>query len=635
MNQVAALLYWVIVGLWLVVLVTIVVTSLRTPRLFGPTLLLLAVLAVDTTRNVIENVYFGLYFGSQYGLFPGTIAEVLGQPRLLILPKILNVIAAVIVIILLLRRWLSMATNERVKAADDLTQSETQFRMLVDAVTEYAIFTLSPKGYVASWNPGAQLIKGYTSMEAIGTHFSRFFLEEDRVAGVAEQALAIAARDGRVETVGQRIRKDGTTFWAHGSIAAIRDAAGTLVGFANVTKDITEAKLAEAKLNNLAYFDQLTGLPNRVSLLADLDEMLRPLEGVQTQPMSLALLDLDGFKAVNDTLGHAMGDRVLVEVARRLSGVAVGRVYRLGDDEFVLSASGRGETTFIESVEALLTALEPEFVVGNSSVFLGASAGVVEGLDDQPDASALLAQADLALQDAKRTGGHRASCFMPDMRAKAQARQQLDLELHRACSSGQFEIYFQPQVRLSDDAVVGAEALLRWHHPRRGLLSPGEFIEVLSQSLIAVEVGRWILQTACMATAAWRTVGWPDFQIGVNLFAAHFHGGRLVDDVEAALRCTGLPPDALELEITENIALSRDDEIMLRSLRSLRSRGVGLAFDDFGTGYASLSSLTRYPLTRIKIDRAFVQTLGPDSPSQQTAIARSVIAVGHNLVDRI
>jgi EAL domain-containing protein (putative c-di-GMP-specific phosphodiesterase class I) len=216
---------------------------------------------------------------------------------------------------------------------------------------------------------------------------------------------------------------------------------------------------------------------------------------------------------------------------------------------------------------------------------------------------------------------------MPVLRAQAQSRRGLDLELRRAFAEGELEIYFQPEIRLADRAVVGAEALLRWRHPEQGILAPWVFIEALADSSIALNVGRWILRSACTQAVAWRAMGLPLERIAVNLFPTQLYGDGLLKDVEDALRISGLPAEALELEITENIALNYEDAI--EPLQKLSAQGVRLAFDDFGTGYASLSYLTRFPLSRIKIDRSFVQHI-TDNP-EHAAIVRALIAMAHNL----
>jgi EAL domain-containing protein (putative c-di-GMP-specific phosphodiesterase class I) len=238
----------------------------------------------------------------------------------------------------------------------------------------------------------------------------------------------------------------------------------------------------------------------------------------------------------------------------------------------------------------------------------------------------LIANADLALYQAKSDGGRTFRFFLPVLRAQAQARRSLDLELRRAFVESEFELSFQPQIRLADETVIGAEALIRWRHPERGIVAPGAFIDTLGASAIAPEVSRWIIRTACEKTAAWRAAGLPLGRIGVNLFPSQLGDEGLLADIDDALRATGLPADVLELEITENVALNFEDATVLHKIHE---KGVKLAFDDFGTGYASLSYLTRFPLTRIKIDRSFVGKLTDDAGD--AAIVRSLIAMAHNL----
>jgi EAL domain-containing protein (putative c-di-GMP-specific phosphodiesterase class I) len=307
------------------------------------------------------------------------------------------------------------------------------------------------------------------------------------------------------------------------------------------------------------------------------------------------------------------------------------RAYRLGGDQFVLLMHGCGNPLVAsEVIQSVLDRLSQKLEINGHELFVTASAGFAIAPADGSDIDSLLANADLALSDAKASGGRRIRKFMPTMRAKAESRRMLDHELRRAWRDKEFALYFQPQVRSSDQTVAGAEALLRWHHPQRGVLAPGAFIEALAENAISLEVGRWVLSTACQSAASWRAKGLGDLRIAVNLFPVHFRHSTLIADVKDALRESGLPPEALELEITENIALSQD-ESLIAPLKELRTMGVGIAFDDFGTGYASLSCLTSYPLSRIKIDRSFVQTVVAGAPEEQSAIVRSILAMARNL----
>jgi diguanylate cyclase (GGDEF)-like protein/PAS domain S-box-containing protein len=398
-----------------------------------------------------------------------------------------------------------------------------------------------------------------------------------------------------------------------------------------IGRDMTEAKAAEEKLRHLAHYDQLTGLPNRVSLQNELAALIDPDESSVGEAASIALLDLDGFKDINDTLGHSTGDELLKAVAQRLTATASdhARVYRLGGDEFVAVFAACGDPLRVGGLlDAMLTRLTDPFEIGGQTLFISASAGVAFAPADGSSVDELIANADLALYEAKGQGGRTYRLFLPAYRAKAKARRMLDSELRRAVSEGEFELFYQPQVRLRDSAILGAEALVRWRHPERGLLGPDAFIDALVESPAVREVGSWILHAACSRSAAWRTRGLKPIRIGVNLFPAQFHHDSLLTDIEDVLSQTGLPADSLDLEITENIGLNDDGKVLTR-LTALREMGVHLAFDDFGTGYASLNYLTRYPLSRIKIDQSFVRKI-PEN-RQDAAIVRSIIVMSHNL----
>jgi diguanylate cyclase (GGDEF)-like protein/PAS domain S-box-containing protein len=633
MSLAAALIYWVIISLWLAVLVMVCVAFVRNPRTFGAVRLLLSVIVIDTVRNIIENLYFGLYFGGQYGLFPVSIVGVLGNPSYLILPKVMNVVAACTVLGLLVLRWLPQASKERSDAdavmqekTEALNQEAEERRRLFETSLDLILVT-DRKGIFRRVSPSSLATIGYRPDEMIGHSGAEFIYPEDLEATRREMQLSRRGRHTRnFET--RYVHKSGRIVpLAWSGVWSEPEQKHFFFG-----RDMTERKAAEEQLRQLAHFDQLTGLPNRVSLRGDIDKILKERAGDPARPMTIAAFDIDGFKDVNDTLGHPIGDRLLQEVARRLTSVSDGtRVYRLGEDEFVLVLENCGDPLVAaEVVEAALERLTTQFDLDGHRLFIAASVGLAIAPAHGSNVDDLIANADLALYDAKAAGGRLCRLYVPTLRARAKHRRELDTELRRACAKQEFVLYFQPQVRSSDGAVIGAEALLRWHHPDRGILAPGAFIDALCESAVAIETGRWILATACKTAASWRAKGLPPIRMGVNLFPAQFRNGSLLQDVEYALSESGLPPEALELEITENIALGRE-EGTLAPLKALRAKGIGIAFDDFGTGYASLSYLTRYPLTRIKIDRSFIQKIGTQSAREDTAIVRSIIVMGRNL----
>jgi diguanylate cyclase (GGDEF)-like protein len=432
-----------------------------------------------------------------------------------------------------------------------------------------------------------------------------------------------------VET--RRHRKDGSKVDVRIAAAPMYNLDGTVRSVAWVYEDITDRRRAEEQLRRLAHYDQLTGLPNRLSLQKELGRLFSGENA--SRPTSIALFDLDGFKDVNDTLGHSTGDELLIEVGDRLRELAeqrreIGQVCRLGGDEFVVILPNCGDPRAVaEVIDVIIKRLCEPYTISDHTLHIGTSAGVAIAPNDGKTVDELIANADLALYQAKSDGGRVCRFFMPVLRAQAQARRALDLELRRAFSENEFELYFQPQVRLSDAAVVGAEALIRWRHPQRGILAPGAFIETLADSSIAADVGRWIIQSACRQAASWRAAGLSLSRVGVNLFPSQAHDRGLVDDVQRALAETGLPPDALELEITEYVAFNYEDPE--GPLQKLHEAGVLLAFDDFGTGYASLNYLTRFPVSRIKIDRSFISKI--TDTVEDAAIVRSLIAMAHNL----
>jgi diguanylate cyclase (GGDEF)-like protein len=397
-------------------------------------------------------------------------------------------------------------------------------------------------------------------------------------------------------------------------------------GITVFVRDVTEQYRAREELRHLAYHDPLTGLVNRTRMREITGEAMA--SGV---PAALLLLDLDGFKHVNDTLGHAAGDAVLRDAAARLALQLGdrGTLARLGGDEFAVLLPGLSSPTEAEAIARdLQAALKAEpFHVSGRVFHIGASAGLVGPAGHSTDPETLLANADLTLYQAKAAGGGTCRTFEASIREEYEARRLLDEEVGRAARCGEFELHYQPQVRLADGALVGAEALLRWRHPARGLLGPGHFLEALETSPHACAVGNWIIGEACRQAAKWRVDG-QRLRIGVNLFGEQLRVGDLAGTVEAALARWQLPTEALELELTENIAL-RQDAGMLAPLWTLRARGVGIAFDDFGTGFASLTTLKNFPLTRLKIDRSFIVNL--TEGTHDAAIVDAILSLGRSL----
>jgi diguanylate cyclase (GGDEF)-like protein/PAS domain S-box-containing protein len=520
------------------------------------------------------------------------------------------------------------AATEAVERAQ-LEQQERQAKETLAAVIDaspVAIVCADTNRNIVLWSRAAERIFGYSAEEVLGQ--PNKLLPPDGVDGARLMFERTMRGDPVRDVEVKRRRKDQSLVDIELCTMPMYNPDGTVWGVVLAYDEITERKKAEKQLSDLAHCDQLTGLPNRLALQIELAKSI-DAKGVH-RPTSIAMFDLDGFKDVNDTVGHSTGDQLLIAVANRLAGVVGNRgtVGRLGGDEFVVIIPDCGDPRVVaDLVGAMLNQLNEPFKVNEHILHIGGSAGIAIAPNDGANVDELIANADLALYKAKADGGRAYRFFMPTLRAQAQKRHGLQFELRRAFADKEFELFYQPQVRLADNAVVGAEALLRWRHPVQGIVSPGAFIDALADSAIAPEVGRWIVRAACEQVVAWRANGLPLGRIGVNLFPCQSRDPGLPEEIEEALARSGLPADVLELEITESAALNHDDGIV--PFQKLREKGVKLAFDDFGTGYASLSYLTRYPVSRIKIDRIFVTKISDDA--QDAAIARSLIAMAHNL----
>lgn len=516
------------------------------------------------------------------------------------------------------------APSQQVRGISTIEDRGRQFQLLVSGVRDYAIYMLDPDGVVVSWNDGAERIKGYTEAEIVGENFARFYTQEDQRAGAPAHSLQKAREECHFEAEAQRVRKDGSLFWANVIIDPIYNEAGQLIGFAKITRDISERRRDEERLRKLAMTDSLTELPNRATLTTRLDNLM-----AQGIPVAVLMLDLDGFKDTNDSFGHEAGDALLKAAGRRIQDCVgdCGIVARWGGDEFAAVLAGVADTEIAATVgRELIAAFEPPFDYEGHEVQLGLSIGIAFALNSAAREETLT-NADLALYRAKAEGRNRLSFYEPKLREQRLARKKIESELRQATARGEFELFFQPQVALQDDKVVGAEALLRWRHPERGVLSPAAFITALGESANAHVVGDWVIREACMFAARVRAEGFPDFQVGVNVFGAQFRRGRFVSSTLEALRDNNLAPDAMIVEITEDIVL-RHEAAMIQPLQMLRSLGVGIAFDDYGTGFASLSLLKRYPLTMLKVDKGFIRDLCWDN--QDKSVTKAIIYLGHS-----
>ena len=390
-------------------------------------------------------------------------------------------------------------------------------------------------------------------------------------------------------------------------------------------EDITERQRAEDLLSHMVRHDALTGLPNRVLFREHLQRETRTIR--RDDVLCVICLDLDRFKMVNDTLGHPIGDELLRAAAKRLLRTVgdAGIVVRLGGDEFaVIRVFPAGGEHTRKLAGDLIAVLSLPFDIEGHRISIGASIGIVETADETATPDELLKNADLALYAAKTAGRGNYRFFESDMNDRLQARRRMEDDLRVAIAGRQFELYYQPIVSAATGAVVSFEALLRWHHPDRGMVSPAEFIPLAEEAGLIPAIGLWVLNRACLDAT-----GWPgDVKVAVNLSPLQFRYRNLVGDVEEALRQSGLRPTRLDVEITESLMLQNSD-VTLSTLHRLRALGIGIAMDDFGTGYSSLSYLRQYPFDKIKIDRRFIRDVVENKDG--LAIVEAVIRLGQSL----
>ncbi|CAI3800728.1 hypothetical protein DBADOPDK_02615 [Pseudomonas sp. MM223] len=644
---------------------------------------------------------------------------------------------------------------------------DIMYRLLIQSVVDYAIYMLTPEGIVANWNPGAQRAKGYHADEVVGQHYSLFYTDAERMAGLPAHNLEQARNTGRFEEIGSRLRKDGSAFHAHVVIDAVYDDAGQLVGFAKVTRDIseryhqeqellqakelaeqysqemanlsqfldsvianipasvivqdlesqrillanqqaerlfggpgrsmigqmpgeclapaaadyleqqlargartskghaaetrvdtargprtlrsrtllsqnregqadyvlfvaedaTEELAAHAQIHHMAHHDALTGLPNRTLFNERLRQAL--VRGDDNAKLTAALcLDLDNFKNINDSLGHAFGDKLLRELGKRLRRELREHdtLARLGGDEFAVVLTGLdGREAACNTAQRLINAICPPFQIEGHQFTVGVSIGVAIAPDDNDQAEQLLGYADMALYEAKRNGRNRFECFNVELDVAARQRRLVETDLRTALHLGQLQLHYQPVVDQQTSSVTGYEALLRWEHPTRGMVMPMDFIPIAEETGLIHELGTRALNLACQEAASWDS----EQTVSVNLSAVQFKNANLVQVVALALADSGLPAQRLELEITESVLLGNSEE-NVRTLRALKDLGVSISLDDFGTGYSSLGYLRSFPFDRIKIDKSFVHDMCDSREAM--SIIRAITELSNSLM---
>ncbi|QID17221.1 EAL domain-containing protein [Nitrogeniibacter mangrovi] len=493
-----------------------------------------------------------------------------------------------------------------------------------------AIAILDHRFRIVSVNPALERISGRDRPDLIGRHCAELLAggqTDDPVWVDTAAQLHLEAQWSGELALG---RPNGAVYPAWVSVGAVTSEAGQVTHYVVSIADISDRKRTEQRLRHLAEYDALTGLPNRVLLL---DRMSAAIESARRHRHHLAVLflDLDRFKNINDSLGHAVGDELLRQVAARLGAIVRGSdtVSRLGGDEFVvllteLDSAGHAATVAAKMLEALAA----PFLLDGHELTITPSIGITVYPEDGENRDILLKNADAAMYHAKENGRNSYQFFTRELNDRARVRLDLENDLRRALARHEFTLAYQPQFDLATGHLIGAEALVRWHHPERGIIPPDQFIPIAEETGLIVPLGAWILRQACATGQAWRDEGLADITIAVNISAHQVRRGQLELTVRQVLNETAFSGHLLELEVTES-ALMANQAAAATTLKAIQAMGVRLAIDDFGTGYSSLGYLKRFALDKLKIDRSFINDLPDDNDDAH--LTRAIIGIGHTL----
>ena len=517
--------------------------------------------------------------------------------------------------------------SEQHAAQRALRESEERFRTVLETA-QNGIMVVSGEGVIELTNSALREMLGYSAEELLRRPVRDLMYEADSDHVLNLVARPIWSDEPRTRRQDRFVCGDGAVLDVDLSLSSFREQ-DRVTGVLIEVRDITESKRAEETIQRLAYFDELTGLPNRAAFNRELGrslEVARQNRGL----LAVLLFDLDQFKLINDSLGHHAGDRLLRAVAERLQARLPQRytLARLGGDEFMLLAAVDHADAAPEVARNVLDALEQPFTYEGQELDVAASVGVTVFPADGTDAETLIRRADSAMYQAKALGRNTYASYSQSMEQDTQGRLNMHSRVRRALSEDQFVLHYQPLIDARDGRIVGSEALVRWNHPERGLVAPNDFIPILEDTGLIIPVGEWVLREACGQSLRWQEQGLAGANVSVNLSGRQVLQGDLLQMVERTLADSRLAPGMLTLEITENVAME-NMEVAIRVLTNLRELGIDTTLDDFGTGHSSLSHLKELPVVGVKIDRSFVSDVTEDEGAR--TIVTGVVALGHAL----
>jgi diguanylate cyclase (GGDEF)-like protein/PAS domain S-box-containing protein len=508
-------------------------------------------------------------------------------------------------------------------AEANLRASDTLLNSIVNTAAD-GIIVIDESGMLEFVNAAVERMFGWKALELIGRNFDSLLMQRTQGTAVRNHGVLTAG-------VGREVRaqrKDGSVFPMELTVGEMR--IDGRVKNACILRDVTDRKTAEERIHQLAHYDKLTGLPNRALFSQLLEQALSEAKYAK-KSVAVLFIDLDRFKLINDSLSHDSGDAVLKQVARRLTDAQFKRntIARFGGDEFVvLLRDCQIPTDAADAAQRLLSTIAQPMQLEGQEYHLTASIGISAFPNDGENAQTILKNADVAMYRAKEHGKNNYQFYSAQMNLHSFERLVLERFLRHALDQDEFRVFYQPKIDLDSGRVTGMEALLRWFHPAMGMISPVKFIPLAEETGLIVPIGAWVLKAACQQNKIWADQGLPPLRVAVNLSARQFAQDDLHATIIKVLEETGLPPELLELEITESVTMD-NPEHAAALLRKLKALGIKLAIDDFGTGYSSLSYLKRFPIDNVKIDRSFIKDIPHDE--DDVVITQAVIAMAHSL----
>jgi diguanylate cyclase (GGDEF)-like protein/PAS domain S-box-containing protein len=522
---------------------------------------------------------------------------------------------------------------ERAANVETIFEEKERAQVMLNSIGD-AVMSTDVSGRVTYLNVIAERLTGWSQEQALGRRLEEVFrIVDGETRDIAPDPMALAIRENKTVAITPNcvlIRRDGVEAAIEDSAAPIHDRRGAMTGAVMVFHDVSVARALTLKMSYLAQHDRLTDLPNRVLLNERLAEAIA-LSGRRRRELALLVLDLDRFKHLNDSLGQVAGDYLLRSVAQRLVTCvrSTDIVSRQGGDEFgILLWDVRQVQDATVAANKILRALREPHNIDGHELHITASIGVVTYPNDGTDAETLMKKAEFAMYHAKDTGRDTFQFFKPEMNLLAIERQSLEDGLRYAIERHELLLYYQPKIDLKTGAIIGVEALIRWDHPQRGIVAPGQFIAIAEECGFIVPIGRWVLREACRQARAWQIAGLPPTSVAINVSSIELRDPSFVSGIREILRETGLEARYLELELTETV-LMEDSISAMQVLKDLKDIGLLLTLDDFGTGYSSLSYLKRFPIDSVKIDQSFVRDL--TSEEENPGIVIAVIGLGRSL----